>query len=104
MNAPEAAVSFDYNQLDPGIQRTNAVANTQAAVDQLLTLRVSGRPAIQDVALSDGETADIVNFLLALTDPRVQDRDCLAPWIPDASDPDPDGLRVFAIDGNGDPL
>ncbi|MEE4377399.1 MAG: cytochrome c peroxidase [Candidatus Competibacteraceae bacterium] len=104
LNAPEAAVNFDYNQLDPGIQRTNAVANTQAAVDQLLTLRVSGRPVIQDVALNDGEIEDIVNFLSALTDPCVQDRDCLAPWIPDASAPDPDGLRVFAIDGNGDPL
>ncbi|MEZ5582331.1 MAG: cytochrome c peroxidase [Candidatus Competibacteraceae bacterium] len=87
LNAPEAAVNFDYNQLDPGIQRANAVANTQAAVDQLLTLRLSGRPAIQDVALSNGEIEEIVNFLLTLTDPCVQDRDCLAPWIPMPANP-----------------
>ena len=44
---------------------------------------------------------DLVEFLKTLTDPCVKDRDCLAPWIPDASDTNPDGLRLNAIDNSG---
>jgi len=36
-----------------------------------------------------------------LTDACVEDRECLGKWIPDASDENPDTLRINAIDGDG---
>jgi cytochrome c peroxidase len=39
--------------------------------------------------------------LQALTDPCVENRECLSKWIPDASDANPDALRINAIDENG---
>jgi len=47
------------------------------------------------------DVTDLVEFLKALTDPCVKDRDCLAPWIPDTGDTNPDGLRLNAIDNTG---
>ena len=43
----------------------------------------------------------MVEFLKTLTDPCVKDRACLAPWIPGASDTNPDGLRLNAVDNTG---
>jgi len=45
-----------------------------------------------------------VAFLTALTDPCAKDRDCIAPWIPDDSLPDPDGMRLNAVDKDGNRL
>ena len=50
---------------------------------------------------SDEDVTDIVEFLKTLTDPCVKDRACLAPWIPDASFNNPDGLRLNAFDNTG---
>lgn len=49
------------------------------------------------------QMADIVEFLLALTDPCVQDRSCLSRWIPSPGD-DPDGHQLIAVDRDGHPL
>ena len=46
----------------------------------------------------------IVAFLFTLTDPCVKDRECLAPWIPGESVPDPDGQRLDAVDAYQNPL
>ena len=54
--------------------------------------------------MSDNQVDQLVEFLKALTDPCVKDRACMAEWIPDAGDTNPDGLRVNAFDMNGDPL
>ena len=39
-----------------------------------------------------------------LTDPCVEDRECLGKWIPDATDSNPDTLRINAIDAQGNYL
>ena len=46
----------------------------------------------------------LVAFLEVLTDPCIENRECLGKWIPDASDTNPDALRVNAIDGDGEYL
>lgn len=56
------------------------------------------------LTLSDGEVDDLVSFLESLTDPCVEDRNCLAPWIPAPDQPDPDGHRLIAVDESGNPL
>ncbi|MBT8127517.1 MAG: cytochrome-c peroxidase, partial [Gammaproteobacteria bacterium] len=55
----------------------------------------------RDVAYTDGDVADLVEFLKTLTDPCVKDHACRAPWIADSHDSDPDGLRLDAIDNSG---
>ncbi|MCB1875953.1 MAG: hypothetical protein KDH88_08265 [Chromatiales bacterium] len=104
LNPAAAVASYDYGLLPLGTQTMNAVTNTQKALDVLLARRAAGQPAIQDVDLSDGEVADLVEFLHTLTDPCVTDRACLTPWIPATDEVDPDGLSVFAIDQAGNAL
>ena len=64
----------------------------------------SGQSMLPTVFLNPQEVNDIVDFLKALTDPCVKSRNCLSPWIPDDSLPDPDGLRLHGVDKNGNPL
>ena len=81
---------------------TATTANPQFALDQLelnLTSNVAG--VHRNVTFTEDDVTDLVEFLKTLTDPCVKDRDCLAPWIPDASDTNPDGLRLDAIDNSG---
>ena len=54
-------------------------------------------------AMVNSEHVDLLtSFLRSLTDPCTQNAECLAPWIPDASSPDPDGLRLLATFGDFD--
>lgn len=104
---PQAAIdAYDFNQLEASVQAVNMTANTQAAMDQLKANRVAGviTPILQDSNLSDNEVTQIVAFLKSLTDPCVKDSSCLAPWVPNAGDENPDGLRVLATDNNGNDL
>ncbi len=95
---PTAAIDdYDYSQLDPSIKTDNSETNTRKALDKL-------DGSIENVNLADDDVDDIVEFLRTLTDPCVKDRDCLAAWIPEDSDTDPDGLRLKAEDENGRPL
>ena len=99
---PQAALdNFDWLQLAPNIQATNMVANTQLAIDKLVANRAAGIMSLENVSLNDSQIADLMAFLEALTDPCVEDRACISQWIPDASDSNPDALRVNAIDENG---
>ena len=50
------------------------------------------------------DVADLVAFLEALTDPCVEDRACLAPWIADPQTDDVDGNLLVAFDEDGDLL
>ena len=78
------------------------LTNTQFALDQLEANRAANVSGVhRDVEFTDDDVADLVDFLKTLTDPCVKDRSCLAPWIPEASDVDPDGLRLHAIDHTG---
>ncbi len=64
--------------------------------------RAGGLSVIKTINLTAEQIDDIINFLLALTDPCVKERACLAPWLP--SGPDPDGLQLQATGQDGLPL
>ncbi|MBL8096400.1 MAG: hypothetical protein JNL73_19635 [Anaerolineales bacterium] len=98
---PEAAVAdYAFDQLDPSIRLTNARENTQNALAQWRRLRDLGRPTVAVLDLSDAQVADLLAFLAALTDPCVQDRACLAAWVPGDDIVDPDGMRLQATFSN----
>ncbi len=104
INPQQAINNYDFSQLEGSVQITHTVTNTQLAMDKLAQNRTNGLFSIQDISLNDNQVQDLLAFMLALTDPCVKDRACLASWIPDANDTDPDGLRLNAIDLNGNPL
>ena len=104
LNAEEALNNYDYSQLDPSIQTDDMRVNTQFALEQLQQNRQQGRAGLKNVELSDAQVKQLVAFLKTLTDPCVKDRNCMADWIPDDGDSDPDGMRLHAVDANGDPL
>lgn len=102
---PQAALdNYDFSQLAPNVQAVDMVENTQKALDVLEANRLAGIPSIENVTLSDTQVAQLLEFLKTLTDPCVEDRACLAKWIPDASDTNPDTMRLNAIDENGNYL
>ncbi len=104
LNPAEMAAAYDFSQLDPSIRTVSSVDYTQNAVRQLQANRAAGIVTVMDLDLTDEQVSDLVNFLLALTDPCVKDPACLAPWIPNESLPDPDGLRLIAVDAAGNRL
>lgn len=102
LNPEQAILNYDFSQLNPTIQASDMLSNTQEALDQLALNRVSNVPEVhQNVTFTDDDVTDLVEFLKALTDPCVKDRACLAPWIPNAGDTNPDGLRLNAVDNTG---
>ena len=104
LNPQQAIINYDFNQLEASVQTMYTLTNTQLAMDKLTQNRNNGLPSIQDINLSDAQVQQLLAFLRTLTDPCVKDRDCIGAWIPGANDSDPDGLRVNAIDRNGNPL
>ena len=96
--------NFDFSQIDPNIQAVDAVENTQLAVDKWAENRDNGVTSLREVPLTDAQVGYLVEFLLTLTDPCVEDRACMSPWIPDGTDTNPDALRLNGVDGNGDYL
>ncbi len=95
LNPEQAIDKYDFNlsNLDPGIQKTNAEANTRLALNQLNTLRNAGNSMLVNVDLSDSEIDQVVDFLEALTDRCVADQSCVSQWIPTGIDPD--NLRLI---------
>ena len=104
LNPAEAIVNYDFSQLDSSanIQFSNMHTNTQFALDQLEANRTNNVAEVhQNVTFTDDDVIDLVEFLKALTDPCVKDRDCLAPWIPDTGETGPDGFQLNAVDNTG---
>ena len=106
---PQAAVdNYDFNQLESSIvasgQTDDMRINTQKALDKLATNRAIGVFSAPLLELTDEQIGYLLEFLKTLTDPCTQDRACLAPWIPDETVADPDGLRLNAVDANLNPL
>ncbi len=102
LNPAEAIANYDFSQLNPTIQATHMLTNTQFALDQLEANRTNNIAEVhQNIVFTDDDVTNLVEFLKTLTDPCVKNRDCLAPWIPDASDSNPDDLRLNAIDNTG---
>ena len=79
----------------------DAEANSLLALDKLDEDRAAGTSKFpQNARLNGGEVGQLVDFLEALTDPCVEDRECLDPWIPDTSNTGPDGNQLNAVDEN----
>ncbi len=106
LNVAQAVDRYDYRAagLQPGIQTEHAEANTRAALADLQANREAGESTVRDVELDDGQIADLLAFLRALTDPCVKDRACLAPWIPPRDQAGPDHLRLNGVNRDGMPL
>jgi cytochrome c peroxidase len=104
LDPAEAIVNYNLGQLENGVQTDDWGTNTLLALQALQQRRDNGLFAIRDVTLTDEEIGDLVAFLKALTDLCLKDRDCIAPWIPDDSLPDPDGMRLNAVDKDGKKL
>nr|WP_240554950.1 cytochrome c peroxidase [Oceanicoccus sagamiensis] len=81
-----------------------AETNSNQALQQLNRERDNNTALFQNTQINNNETDQIVAFLQALTDPCVEDRDCLAPWIADPALPGPDGMQLNAIGEDGDLL
>ncbi len=104
LNPAQAIANYDYSQLDSNanIQFSNMQTNTQFALAQLEANRANNVAEVhQNVTYTNDDVIDLVEFLKALTDPCVKDRNCLAPWIPDTGETGPDGLQLNAIDNTG---
>jgi cytochrome c peroxidase len=83
----------------------DAETNSVLALDKLDTDRSAGESEFPtNLDLTDEQVAQLVAFLEALTDPCVEDRSCLAPWIPDTSDTGPDGNQLNAVDEDNELL
>ena len=104
LNPRDAVENYDVTQLDSTVQADNMQANTEFALGQLEANRTNNVSSVhQIVEFSENDVNDLVEFLKALTDPCVKDRNCLAPWIPkNLTSPGPDGLKLNAIDNTGD--
>ena len=85
LNPDDAINNYNTNQLtQAGIQNLDKLqTNTQKALAKLADDRIAGKDVIQNTALTDDQVDELIEFLKALTDPCVKDRDCLASWIVD---------------------
>lgn len=99
--------NYNVGQLtQPGIQNLSTIqARAQAALSALDRARAEGRSKLLPVTLADAQVQQLVAFLNSLTDPCVEDPNCIGPWIPDAvQGADPNGDQLNAKDRFGNPL
>ncbi len=87
-----------------GLLYPDAASNSEIALDKLAAERNAGTSRFENVNLNNNERNDIVAFLHSLTDPCVEDRTCLTPWIADPADNGPDNQQLNAIDAEGNLL
>ncbi len=104
LNPQQALDNYDFSQLTNDIQVDDMRVNTQIAVNQLEANRAAQLPSVENVALSDLQVDQLLEFLNTLTDPCVKDSECMAKWIPGDADSDPDTLRTNAVNQNGQAL
>lgn len=105
LNVEQSVNSFNYTTVsqDAGpLNTVNASAHTALALQRLKEQRAANAPSVlRDVTLTNAQVADLVEFMKALTDPCTKDKACLAKWVPTATDPDPDGMRICPKDQSG---
>ena len=100
VNAKQAVDSYHNIVLrQPGIQNLDmATVFAQKALD-------SENFEGGTLDLDEQDIEDLVEFLNALTDPCITDRECMMPWLlADDENQDPNGDQVNAIDEHGDAL
>ena len=91
------------NRADCAALYPNAPSNSEAALAKLGAERDGNDALFPNLNLNNNERADIVAFLQSLTDPCVQNRQCLAPWIPE-NGPGVDDQQLNARDADGNLL
>lgn len=91
------------DRTDCALLYPDAQANSDLALDKLRRERNANTTEFLDTDLTNNERADIVTFLRSLTDPCVQDRNCLAPWIAQTLEA-ADEQQLNARDGGGNLL
>lgn len=106
LDIEQAVADYDYSllpirQFDYVPERSDFYQDlTHRALNVLKTSNAWQEPSS---AMVNTEHVDLLtSFLQSLTDPCTQSSECLAPWLPDASSLDPDGLRLFASFGSFD--
>ena len=100
LNIPLAVTEYDYS-LAP-LQQFRFIPRrddyyrqrTQKALSVLKTS--SDWQQHPQQAINTAHVDQLVSFLKALTDPCVQNQQCLQRWLPPVSEPSPDGLRLVA--------
>ncbi len=101
-NPSESIRNFDLKTLDSNVQADKMLENTGPALDQLRKLQAKQKSLLPNLDLMEREVTQLAAFLKTLTDPCVQSRECLKPWI--ATGNGHDGLLLKAEDGNGNLL
>lgn len=95
LNPAEALESYDFGQLDVGIDTEYCVENTQMVLDKLEENRLTGIPSVDLIDLADSEIDALVSFLHTLTDPCTQDTVCLSPWMPEVDSVDMETFQLI---------
>jgi len=101
---PETNVEeYNASQLDPEISAANVQENTGFAIDVLNDQIDNDQTLLVRLTTGDQQVTEIMAFLNALTDVRLADAPvtrtqihCVAPWVPNASNANPDQLRLNA--------
>ncbi|RUM65455.1 MAG: cytochrome-c peroxidase [Sulfurimonas sp.] len=92
LNPDESTQNYNpYSELKQrgiDVQCQDVETNTAHALAQLVINRQKGISPHQSVAFSEEQIDQIVAFLETLSDPCVEDRNCLSPWIAHPDDPD----------------
>ncbi len=82
----------------------NAESNSNLALNKVTAEQNQNDPdALPNIGINNQEQGQIVAFLNALTDPCVEDANCVSAWIPGPQDA-PDAHQLDAIDESGNPL
>ena len=96
---PELGIKeFDFtlNHLSQrGIDNTNSIVHSNKALAQYVKAQTQGISKFEKTKLSEEEVSRLVDFIHSLTDPCVKEIECLKPWVPDASDINPDDNILY---------
>lgn len=95
LNPMESVASYDPTNIQPGIQTSHWIDNTEMALSALKDQVDKGSSPLAAVNYSPVQITYIVSFLQALTDPCAKDKTCLNQWIPSA-DMDMDNTLLLA--------
>lgn len=82
----------------------NVRENGELALDKLDDERREGTSRLPNINLNNDEVDQLVAFLNSLTDPCIEDRECLAPWIANDTTDNPDDQVLIATDVDDSPL
>ena len=104
LNPRSSITNYNFTGLDSSLDSDDAEANTYRALNHLEAMQAQNRTTFENSFLSETELLQVIEFLKTLTDPCVQSRECMRPWLISNNDPDPDGTQLKAIDGNGSTL